>query len=84
MTGAAYVQPIASHKDIASYLIVRDSDDHWFLWAGNDDQGLTEIPESTALWMRLRPEIEDLPMPRFWFDASSLPLFEQSAPTWLH
>ena len=84
MAGAAFVQPIAAHIDISSYLIVRDSDDHWFLWTGNDDHGLTEIPESTAIWMRQRSEIEDLPLPCFWFEASSLPLFEQSTPTWFH
>jgi hypothetical protein len=81
MEGTAFVQPIAGHTDISSYLIVRDTEDHWFLWLGNDDNGLTEIPEATAEWMRCRPEIEDIPLPRFWFDASSLPLSDSPKPS---
>ena len=80
MMDTAFVQPIAAHSDISSYLIVRDTEGHLFLWLGNDDNGLTEIPESTVDWMRSRPEIEDIPLPRFWFDASSLPLFDSAQP----
>ena len=78
MEGTAFVQPVAGHTDIASYLIVRDTEDNWFLWLGNEDTGLTEIPESTAAWIRDRPEIEDIPQPRFWFEESSLPVTGRS------
>lgn len=74
MLGAALVQPVAGHIHISSYLIVRDVEDRWFLWIGDDDRGLIEIPLALASWMRNRPEIEDLPLPRLWFESSSLPI----------
>jgi hypothetical protein len=74
MVGAAYVQPIAGHIESSSYLIVRDANDCWYLWTGDNDQELVAIPERLAQWMRNRPELADLPEPRLWFERSSLPL----------
>jgi hypothetical protein len=84
ISGAAYVQPVAGHTDVSGYLIVRDGDNRWFLWRGNDEEGLTEISESTATWMRKRAEIEDFPAPRLWFEVETLPLTGQLDPTPLH
>jgi hypothetical protein len=84
MSDTAYVQPIAGHTDVPGYLIVRDLEDRWFLWRGNDDEGLTEIPEPTATWIRSRAEIEDLPQPRLWFDPEALPLAEHPDPSLTH
>ena len=78
MLDAVFVQPIAGHSHISSYLIVRDADDRWFLWIGNDERGLLEIPTTLAIWLRKRPEIEDLPLPRLWFESSSLPISDFS------
>jgi len=77
MLGAAYVQPIAGHIDHSSYLIVRDASNTWYLWTGEFDQELTDIPEALANWLRTRPEIEDFPDPLLWFDLSSLPVSDR-------
>jgi hypothetical protein len=74
MLGAAFVQPVAGHTGISSYLIVRDTNNRWYLWTGDEDHGLVEIPRMLACWMRNRPEVEDLPHPRLWFEAASLPV----------
>jgi hypothetical protein len=74
MDDVRYVQPIAMHASNDGFLIVRDETRHWFLWFGDDARGLEEIPSSLATWMRLRPEMDDMPAPHLWFDLSSLPL----------
>lgn len=77
-----YFQPVAGHVDASSYLIVRNSEDRWFLWDGQTEERLIEIPETMANWMRQRPELEDIPLPRFWFEAASLPLAESGRHGW--
>ena len=74
MLGAAYVQPVAGHIDNSNYLIVRDATDAWYLWTGEGDGILTEIPDNLAQWLRNRPEIEDFSEPLLWFEISSLPV----------
>lgn len=74
MPEATYVQPVAFHTINPDLLVVRDPERRWYLWMGSEDEGLIEIPAATATWMRMRPEIEDLPLPRLWFEPSALPL----------
>ena len=73
MSSTMYVQPIASHEDYPERLLLRDGDDHWYLWRG-DGQEIEPTSAELAAWVLDRPEMRLLPRPHMWFEVSCLPL----------
>ncbi|MBA2776650.1 MAG: hypothetical protein H0U31_07970 [Chloroflexia bacterium] len=67
-----YVRPVAYHRSDADKLLLKDEQDRWYLWRG-DDAGLIEIERAMAQWIYERPEIFPAWAPHMWFDVTTLP-----------
>jgi hypothetical protein len=75
MTVQRYMQPVAMHHEHPERLILTDDDARWFLWMGEKDTGPIEIPQSLALFLMDRREMQPLEMrQRMWFVLDDLPL----------
>jgi hypothetical protein len=71
-----YVQPYACHRNCPERLIMQDEVGDWYLWSGDsyERDRLVGIPESLALWLIDRQEMDILPAPRMWFEQGALPI----------
>ena len=75
MTVERYMQPIAVHRVHDERLLLHDEEGHCFLWAGEPEQGPTEIPQVLAHYLLHRRELLVLaPHQRMWFVVDDLPL----------
>ncbi|MGC4107783.1 MAG: hypothetical protein QM753_15790 [Thermomicrobiales bacterium] len=77
MSEPAYVQPVAVHAMDVTRMIARDRDGGWWLWFGDrPTQPLEAIPAPLASWMLQRPEMQEMPLTRFWFPLDALPVVQ--------
>lgn len=75
-----YLQPVAVHRSDGTRMIARDLDGGWWLWRGDcPAEPLEAIPSSLAGWMVQRLEVEEMPLPRFWFPLAALPMHTEAS-----
>lgn len=83
MLPVTYVRPVAYHRFATDRLLLKDENDSWYLWMG-DDSGLIEVDRQLARWLYQRPEIYPVAGPAMWFDVESLPATSSGSSTLFH
>jgi len=78
----SYLQPVATHPDVAERLLLRGDDDRWYVWTG-DRPGAEpeEIDAATARSLIRDGWLLAFPANGPWFHVDDLPLVIQPHPS---
>jgi hypothetical protein len=74
MFPSTYLRPVAYHRVETHRLLLKDEAGTWYLWMGDDEEGLIEIERPLAQWIYRQADVYPVSGPAMWFHVNSLPL----------
>lgn len=70
-----YLLPVARHLAYPERFLLRDDDERWYVWKGEDPRDLPEeIADGTAFWLLTRAWIIPVSATTAWVHVDDLPL----------
>ncbi len=81
VTERRYYLPVAAHRAYPERLLLRDEEQQWCLWNGEEADATTPLAVEPALghWIAHRPELVPLPQPHMWIAVDDLPVVSRES-----